>query len=598
MIHIETVDLSTRGVTLPSDRVAMVIAQPYLSLTAAEPYQCTAQAKPQQLAVITDTMQVALAVRHGAPKTHFTIFPEYSIPGLDGIALVETSIRAADWPTGTIVIGGTDAISKPDFVTLAGAPGTHLDTTHNGLNRIAQNEWINCGITWVKRGDGTVERWLQPKLFPAWPEQDVHYQDMFRGNSVFMFKGPLENGTQYRFCSLVCFDWIATVDNQKVWRWVLEDLHQQAFQAQAELSLSWFFVIQYNPKPSHDTFLTEVSGFFDQTTLPNVRRDRACLVFANTAGKSVPGRADLYGDTSLIFSRHTLFAEPECRPTFSNGGQRFRSSTLLSVYRDVLFRERGSCIHSFLQVNPNSLNAGAAGRTIAVENAFVFPLAGATDPRVPSAVVPACTKWLNDELDDLPSLTVRYPNVPLSAQVDSAHEQNIAELRALSPQATTNAVTLAVATESEPKHADDWDRAETEALEHVVHTLDIIRVGFTTSTIGADPAHAIVVMNNQMVDLVVVRGTSHEYCVEHSKYCVPRPQRQVLLVSRDRDNTAWRQRFGSFLQPNTPQLGQDRNITDPASGALHLGYQELLEIFRKSATVAAVQGGINAALAA
>jgi hypothetical protein len=138
MVHVETVDLSARGVELPSDCVGMVIAQPYLSLTAAEPYQCTAETKSQQLQMLTDTLKVSRAVQHGASKTHFTIFPEYSIPGPDGIALVETALRADDWPTGTIVIGGTDALSKPDFVTLAGEAGTHLDTTHNALAGIGQ----------------------------------------------------------------------------------------------------------------------------------------------------------------------------------------------------------------------------------------------------------------------------------------------------------------------------------------------------------------------------------------------------------------------------------------------------------------------------
>src|SRR5712692_5680657 len=99
-----------------------------------------------------------------------------------------------------------------------------------------------------------------------------------------------------------------------------------------------------------------------------------CLVFANSAGKSVAGQTDQYGNTSLIFSRQTLFADPKCYATFCNGGSRLRSSTLLSAYRDILFRERGACIHSFSQVNPNSLNAGAAGKTIAVQRAFVFPL--------------------------------------------------------------------------------------------------------------------------------------------------------------------------------------------------------------------------------
>ena len=41
--------------------------------------------------------------------------------------------------------------------------------------------------------------------------------------------------------------------------------------APGELSLSWFFVIQRNLKPSHDTFLSEVRGFFNQTVFPTFR---------------------------------------------------------------------------------------------------------------------------------------------------------------------------------------------------------------------------------------------------------------------------------------------------------------------------------------
>ena len=67
---------------------------------------------------------MARAASHGAPKTHFTLFPEYSIPGLEGIAFVHAAISAPDWQNGTIVIGGADALSKPDFATLAGAPNT------------------------------------------------------------------------------------------------------------------------------------------------------------------------------------------------------------------------------------------------------------------------------------------------------------------------------------------------------------------------------------------------------------------------------------------------------------------------------------------
>jgi hypothetical protein len=73
---------------------------------------------------------------------------------------LEAAIRADDWPVGTIVIGGADALSKSNLATLADESGTHLDMIHNGLDRIAQDEWVNCGITWVKAKDRTVERWL------------------------------------------------------------------------------------------------------------------------------------------------------------------------------------------------------------------------------------------------------------------------------------------------------------------------------------------------------------------------------------------------------------------------------------------------------
>jgi hypothetical protein len=597
MIYTETVDLSSRGVTLPGDRVGMVIAQPFLSLTATEPYKCTPQTRPQQMHMLSETLRVALAAQHGAPKTHFTIFPEYSIPGTEGIVLLETALRAAEWPTGTIVIGGTDALSKAEMIVLAAEPGTHMDTSHNNLERVGENEWINCAITWVKAEDGTVERWLQPKLFPAWLEQDVPYQGMFRGSSIFTFTGPFEDGTQYRFCSLVCFDWVATINTQKAWRWVMDALSQQAVQAKAELSLSWLFVIQCNAKPSHDSFLTEVAGFFDQTAFRNVRRDRACLVFANSAGIPSPGRAERYGSTSLIFSGQTLFAKPTCSATFSNGGQRFRSSTLLSAYHDVFFRERGACIHSFCQINPNSLNAGAAGKTIALHHPFIFPLNGVTDRRAPGAEVPACVKWLNDDLDDQTSLASSYPDAALATAVGATHQQTVAALRVMPASSVAYAVKLA-AQESTAKNADEWDRVEIDAVEHLVNTLDIVSLGTPPPTVAADPAHATVDMGNQTIDLLAIRGASHQACIEHSKTFLPLPRRKSLLISRDKDNNPWSRRFGNFLDPESAQLGKEQKFTDPNSGSLHLGYRKLLDIFQTSATADAVQGAIYAELTA
>jgi len=204
MIHISRVDLTERGIVLPHDRVGMVIAQPHLTLTQQEPFRTVAARKPELLDNLTATLAVSRAAPHQAEKTHFTIFPEYSIPGLEGVDLLDAALADPQWPTGTIVIGGTDALSKSDFASLAGRAGSHLDTAHNELDQISDSEWINCAVIWTKAEDGTVERWLQPKLWPAWQEQTISYQSMYRGKSIFSFKGNLSNDQKYRFSSLIC----------------------------------------------------------------------------------------------------------------------------------------------------------------------------------------------------------------------------------------------------------------------------------------------------------------------------------------------------------------------------------------------------------
>ena len=581
MPHVKTVevDLSTRGVQLPRSSVGMVIAQPYLTLSQTEPYRCKEQSKPQQLGAIAATLEVARTAPHGAPRTHFTLFPEYSIPGLEGVNLVGDTLWATEWPRGTIVIGGTDGLSRADFETLAAAPNTNLDTTHNDPNKIPDSEWINCGITWVKGTDGTVERWLQPKLCPAWPEQNVTCNNMFRGNSVFVFKGQFDIGTMYRFCSLICFDWIAPGGGQKPWRAVVEALSQQANELQAELSLSWLFVIQNNRSPSAES----------------VRRDRACLVFANSAGKHGPGRIEKYGNTSLLLAGRTLFRDPECHPTFCNGGPRFRQHELLADHKDLLFREGGACIHSFQQVNPGSLTAGAPGKTIALSKPSVHSFGGPADPRTPAAPVPASVKWLNDELDDVPRLNNQYPEASLAIEVDKVHHRAIDDLRAIPGESINNSVKLA-AQDSEAQNADQWDHVERAAVHHLIHTLNIVSLSSEHCVVTGRSAHATLKIRERSVDLVAIRGETHNLCLEHYKKMLPMGRNLVLLVSRDPDNNPWPERFGSFMQPPITQQVFERNITDPGSSVWQLGYRELLDIFQQSSTALEAKKQLNVKL--
>ena len=601
MVHVEFVELSERGIRFPHDRVGMVVAQPYLprdSFTREEPYQFVPEAKQRQLAVLGETLAVARLFRRGGLKTHFTIIPEYGIPGLDGVRVLEDGLRSEDWPDGSVLVGGTDGLTRDQYAELLQGDRTHVDANHNGLDRVGGDEWVNCEITWVKFADGTLERWIQPKLHPAWEEQDALHQHMFQGRSIYMFKGQLDNDAHFLFGTLVCFDWIAHIEARRPFQWILADIHRRA--GDGQLPLTWLFVIQRNRRPSHHTFLSSIEPFFNQLEFPNADRHNACLVFANTAGKGVPGRADEFGACSVVLSPQALFMDPTCLPTFSKGGRQFRDGSdavRACGCKDVFFRERGACIHSFAQVNPGSVVAGAAGRTVAVEDAAVFPISGVSDPRAPRDPVPAAIKWLNDALDEVRSLPRQY-NPALAAAIDDSHARTVEALRFLSSKDAKYAVTLS-AQESTTDNPDDWAQKEMDGVQHVVHTLDILGVVLALRTIGVKPVHAATVLDGQQVDVVAIYGTSHEECVEHLQSVLLRNQRrQLLLVSRDTDNISWYRKFTSILEPVAPRPGDDRKFTDPAGSSLHIGYQDLLSIFRGAIDAADIANGINAKLTA
>ena len=594
MIHIETIDLSLRGVILPADRVGVVVAQPYVTLTAAEPFRCTVESKPQQMAMIREVLAISKNPSHHCEKTHFTLFPEYSIPGIDGIQLIEDAISEAEWPCATVVVGGVDALTREEYTQILNEENTHVDEGRNGPVHVQTDEWVNCAVTWIKSAEGVVERWVQPKLHPAWPEMDTNYQYMFKGHSIFLFKGLLDNETPFRFGTLICFDWVSTIDMLRAPDWLLRAIHDEAIGCQ--LPLSWLFVIQRNKKPSHTAFLTEVTRFFDQTQFPNALRDRAGIVFANNAGAPKPSRVTTYGGCSVVFSNRSGFCDPTCVPTYAAAGTRYRGgSEILNTLCDNYFREGGACIHSFALVNPGSLVPGAGGRALPLEYARVYPVGGQRDVRAPGAEVPACVKWFNDELDEIPKLSDQYGNAPLVAQVADAHGSNVLSLRSISAMDVNHVIKMATQGATAAT-ADEWRDAESSALQHVLNSVDILRVGFEVLSVGVGSVHASIEIRGVVVDVLAVTGQTHEKCITHAQQLALSPNRPMLLVTRDPDNTEWLQVYGNFLTRLAQQVQTDRDITDPWSGMFHFGYQNLLTLFRTANTANDISGGFNDAL--
>ncbi|MCL6262710.1 hypothetical protein [Craterilacuibacter sp. RT1T] len=572
----------------------MVIAQPFVDFTDREPFTLKPELRDAAMAGIDATLGVALERVHGAEKTHFTIFPECTIPGLMGFDRIAAAMADDGWPTGTIVIGGLEGLTRAQFVELSRRPNTTYDTEGSSLDHIREDQWVNCCVTWAKLDSGEVRSWIQIKVQPAFVELRTEYQSMFQGQSIFLFKGKYEGvNAPYRFATLICFDWIGVRDQRRVWEWLLHAIEQLAEFKEAQLPLNWLFVAQCNPGPSHTSFMGQVQPFFNQVEFPSVLREGACLVMANVAGNVAPGVAKEYGQTALIFAANK-FMKPENQPTYCAGGEFQRPGNQLENLTDTVFRERGACIHSFRQRNPSCLPPGAAGREFALANATVHPFPGAEDPRTPSGHVPAVVKWVNDELDDSEkSLESKYPQWPLAGTASDAHQRSVNALRRLNPEAQTK--TVLVATPRTSSVPDAWRNPQSDGVKHVLHTFSILGAAGYQTTFHGNGAQATILKGGESVEVVAVIGPSHEECDKHVMDQLPDHRGQLLVISRDEDNTSWDPRMRTLFD-QAAEPSKEFNFTEPTSAVIRVSYQDVLNAYRDAANEAALRESIDAAI--
>ena len=190
MIKVKEIQLD---ITLPDDGIGMVIMHPFVELCYNEPYRWQNDKKDKQIERIIRTLEIAKQSDHGCEKTHFTIFPEYSIPGLKGVQKIQEILESNSWKDETIVSGGVDGLSKGEYFTLCNQDNTEVHDK-NKPNNVRDDQWVNCCITWIKETNGVVKRWIQPKLSPSWPEKNIISKSMFCGSSVYVFEGKFKNG--------------------------------------------------------------------------------------------------------------------------------------------------------------------------------------------------------------------------------------------------------------------------------------------------------------------------------------------------------------------------------------------------------------------
>jgi hypothetical protein len=585
MVALSKVELS---VVLPSNDMRFVMMQPYVDLnTESEPFVWNDVETDRQFERIHRTLDIA---KQG--RAQFTLFPEYSVPGLTGIQLIHDEIADVSWPANSIIIAGVDGLTSEEYRQLCTLPATFIDE-RNAPAHVAPNEWVNCAITWVKSPDGSVKKWIQPKIAPSWPEAAIVANQMFRGEAVFLFSAKFANQTDCQFMMLVCFDWIANANGKILLCEILQIANDDSSPNKKDMNI--LFVLQHNPKPNHHIFLEHARRYFDeQNQYPFIPRTQCAIVFANTAGGPKPGKHQTHGSSSIIFSQVAPYDSNACPPSGAVITDKLRNSKSLGECKDALLRESGSCIHSIRLTLPQFIDLGPTNRALPLTSADVHSIdQGFDDRRTPGAPVPAIVKWLKDQVDLLPTLLVNEENHPLKPTLSQSQSKVSAELRVKNQNELGTCMELAAVripgkpmpgkksisvSGREIQNVDYWDEVESAYLKGIIDVLSII-AACRSLTVTCLPCHAVVVSDNQIFDIIIVTGKSHKECFEYIKSEVrSNGQRIRVVVSRDRDNTLVTERDKSItvVQQANPEKGPI--IYDPEWH--HVGYQNIISTSR------------------
>ena len=543
----------------------MMVVQPFLDLREPEPF-------PLPEACVARLMDAINSVfdKVAEHRPHVVLFPELTIPGVQGVERIAAALSSTGIESPTIVIGGVSGLTKEAFDELCALQSITAIDLVNAPPRVQHTQWINTSVTFVKDDEGAVRLWLQPKLSPSWPEANCHHQAMFQGGLVRIFRARFDNDVPCRFLSFLCFDWVGQENGVQIPEDVLRKFDTLCRTAGSPQDLQWTFVLQHNPAPNHAAFLTTTHRCLTQAAIaPFVRRRDMAVIMVSTASSQQPtrGRPDGYGYSGLVFGPQAPFDVNGCWPTFATQSSRLRQSDVLGICKDVVFREMGECIHLADVRVPNFVVPDPTDRTAALDQAKALPLVGAAvDPRVPNDMVPAVVKWTNDELDDVPDLCARYfTGSPMAPALREAHGRMVDGYRRLRSQDLAQRIDGACATrirmnsaKSDPASDVDttWDADERGGLRHVIESLTLVG-----GTEDVDPVNAqLHARCGNRIEIAAIAGTTHADCVTALRKFAQRTHSPIVFVSRDENNATLLPREAeSFADP---RAGSGVSLTD------------------------------------
>lgn len=594
-------------ITLPDTGIGMVIMQPFVELSNNEPYRWQNGKKEKQIERIIRTLEIAKQADHGCEKTHFTVFPEYAIPGLEGVTKIQEILKSSSWKCGTIVVGGVDGLTKDDYSILCTENTTQVHEV-NKVDNLQTEPWFNCCITWAKEANGQLKRWVQPKMIPATQEKLCSANRMFEGRAVYVFRPKISiQGSElsFRFLSFICKDWIGNIGSSNVVDAVLSQIESKRDNSTDRLDIYLCFILERNPEPDNSLFLQKTIQYLNEERWITVRRSDGAVLFVNNAGKNSPGYCKDFGKSGFVFHPNCSFVSHKkcCPPTYS-----LKAREGLATCQEARFRESGACIISFKfrPPIPAIVRRTPATSMIPMNPAIVHPIDVSIegvegDPRTSGTEIPAAVKWVNDCLDTIDFVLKEKDSHPIRNEIENSHDTVCKEIRRESNKFQSNEflcryITIAsckikehedkwiedkgIKTGEEKIHnVDNWDENEEQSLETVVYSLSIMKACKSLKLeIKTLSAHATLKIQDKVViNVIVVCGESHEKCFEYAQQYLRSEQQCGIVVTRDTHNTLWNEKFGSCLKIKDEDVTEKGpRITDWESRYNHCGYQNLI----------------------
>lgn len=567
-----TVEQITIDIDVPQRIVNVVTMQPFVKLSHDEPFRWLDGDVGLQLGSIRRTLELAQKGLEG-DSAKFTLLPEYSVPGIPGVTVINETVKSPSWPSESVIIAGIQGLDKDEYTTLCNFPDIRYSEP-NSPDSVSDYEWVNCCVIWVKDRTGNIQKWIQPKIRASWGEENTSNTSMFGGSTIYVFEAKYSSsGFPCRFATFVCFDWVAVNENETVCHEVLHGLQEQ--NGITITPLDWVFVIQHNDKPNHGKFLDATRAFLEDTknTFPYVETEKSVVIHANTSAAQEPLRSGPGAFSACVFSPSAQFDLRGCRPTVCMDPVSLRGSDALKQCKDVVFREMGQCIHRFSVCVPRWVIPNATNRSHPLRFAEVHPCYDSNEPRLNGGPVPAAVKWLNDAIDTVAPFNA-LNSCPLGDSAESAMRTVIFEMRDFDGPTCVNCIDWAdcshgrehrIIMADRDKNVDHWGELESNGLEHVVHSLTSLSLTFELDSTNTS-SHAMLKRESDFVQIIAIRGESHEDCAKHYDLIFETNLNDpVLVVTRDRDN----------FPPTDREL---RKFTDPDDSfdPTYIDYQTLV----------------------